>query len=79
MSQSWFQRISQAFDLVTEVTVGFPGGTSGKEPTSQCRDVRDVDLIPWVRTIPWRRAWQLTLVSMPGESHGRRSLVHYSP
>ena len=27
----------------------------------------------------WRRKWQPTLVFLPGESHGRRSLVGYSP
>ena len=34
---------------------------------------------PWVRQIPWRRKWQPTPVFLPGESHGRRSLVGYSP
>ena len=34
---------------------------------------------PWVRKIPWRRAWQPTPVSMPGESHGQGSLVGYTP
>ena len=34
---------------------------------------------PWVRKIPWRRAWQPTLVFLPGEFHGQRSLVGYSP
>ena len=29
--------------------------------------------------IPWRRAWQPTLVFLPGESHGQRSLAGYSP
>ena len=29
--------------------------------------------------IPWRRKWQLTPVFLPGESHGWRSLVGYSP
>ena len=29
--------------------------------------------------IPWRRGWQPTPVSLPGESHGQRSLVGYSP
>ena len=29
--------------------------------------------------IPWRRKWQPTPVFLPGESHGRRSLVGYSP
>ena len=27
----------------------------------------------------WRRKWQPTPVLMPGESHGQRSLVGYSP
>ena len=33
---------------------------------------------PWVRKIPWRRAWQPTLVFLPAESHGQRSRVGYS-
>ena len=33
----------------------------------------------WVGKIPWRRKWQPTPVSLPAESHGRRSLVGYSP
>ena len=33
---------------------------------------------PWVGKIPWRRKWQPTLVLLPGESHGGRSLVGYS-
>ena len=34
---------------------------------------------PWVGKIPWRRAWQPTPVSLPGESHGQRTLAGYSP
>ena len=34
---------------------------------------------PWVRKIPWRRAWQPTPVFLPGKSHGQRSLEGYSP
>ena len=34
---------------------------------------------PWVGKIPWRRKWQSTLVFLPGEYHGQRSLVGYSP
>ena len=34
---------------------------------------------PWVRKIPWRRAWQTTPVLLPGESHGQKSLAGYSP
>ena len=34
---------------------------------------------PWVRRILWRRAQKSTLVFLPGESYGQRSLVGYSP
>ena len=33
----------------------------------------------WVRKIPWRREWQPTPVFFPGEFHGHRILVVYSP
>ena len=37
----------------------------------------------WVQSLgweePWRREWQPTPVFLPGESHGQRSLVGYSP
>ena len=32
-----------------------------------------------VRKIPWRREWLSSPVFLPGESHGQRSLVGYSP
>ena len=47
---------------------GFPGGASGKEPTCQCRRHKSCRFDPWVGKIPWRRAWQPTLVFLPGES-----------
>ena len=34
---------------------------------------------PSVGKIPWRKKWQPTPVLLPGESHGGRSLVDYSP
>ena len=55
---------------------GFPGGTSGKEPTCQCRRHKRSRFDPWVRKI-WRRAWQPTPVLLPAESHGQRSLAGY--
>ena len=33
----------------------------------------------WVGKIPWERKWQPTPVFLPGEPHGQRSLVGYSP
>ena len=41
-------------------------------------DIRDPDSIPDGGKIPWRRAWQPTLVFLPGEHLGQRSLVGYS-
>ena len=34
---------------------------------------------PWVRKIPWRRAWQSTLGFLPGKANEHRSLAGYSP
>ena len=53
----------------------FPGGSDGQE--SSC-NAGDLGSIPGGE-IPWRRAWQPTLVFLPEESHGQRSLVGYSP
>ena len=33
---------------------------------------------PWVGKIPWRRVWEPSPVSLPGESHGQKSLGGYS-
>ena len=41
-------------------------------------DIKDAGSFPGWK-IPWRRAWQPTPVFSPGESHGLRSLVGYSP
>ena len=49
-----------------------------KNPLVNAGDVKRHGLDPWVGKI-WWRAWQLTLVFLPGESHGWRSLVDYSP
>ena len=53
----------------------FPGGSAGKEPACQYRRCKRCRFDPWVRKIPLRRAWQPTLVFLPGESHGQRSLA----
>ena len=41
--------------------------------------VRDMGLILESGRFPWRRAWQPTLVFLPGESHGQRSLAGHGP
>ena len=52
---------------------------SGKESPCQWRKSRRHGFEPWVRKISWSRKWQPTPVFLPGESHGQRSLVGYSP
>ena len=47
-------------------------------PTS-AGDLRDMGFDPWVRKIPWSRAWKPTPVFLPGESHGQRSPVGFGP
>ena len=59
-------------------TMGFPGGSSGKEFICQCRRHKRSGIDPWVRKIPWKRAWQPTPEFLPGESHEQRSLAGYS-
>ena len=57
----------------------FPGGASGKEPACQCKRPKRHKFDPWIRKIPWRRAWLPIPVFLPRESHGQRSLPGYSP
>ena len=52
-----------------------PGGPDGKESACNAGDGYN----PWVGKIHWRRKWQPTSVFSPGELHGQRSLVDYSP
>ena len=51
-------------------TVGFPGGSYGKE--SAC-NAGDPSLIPGLGS--WRREWQPIPVFLRGESRGRKSLA----
>ena len=54
--------------LLLYLIMGFPCGTSGKEPTCQCRRRKRTEFHPWVGKILWRRKWQPTLVLWPGKS-----------
>ena len=79
-----FHIISISTHPIVDLRVGYgpsgcPGGTSGKEPSCQFRRHKGHEFDPWVRKIPWRRAWQATAVFLPGESHGQRSLAGYGP
>jgi len=50
-----------------------------KNPAAKAGDIREHRFDPWVGKVPWRRAWLPIPVFLPGESHGQRSLVGYSP
>jgi len=60
------------------IYIYFTDGASDKEPAFNAGDMRH-GFDPWIRKIPWKRAWQPTPVLLPGESHGQRSLASYSP
>ena len=44
-----------------------------------CRTHKRWRFDPWIRNIPWRRAWQPTPVFLPRKFHRQRSLAGYSP
>ena len=70
----WIFKPGVVYFFYTFANVGLPTWFSGKESACQCRSC---GFDPWVRKIPWRRAWQPTPVfwRIPGQ----RSLVGCSP
>ena len=58
--------------------LGFPGGASGRESACQGRSIRDLGSMPGGEDPP-EESMAPTLVLLPGESHGQRSLAGYSP
>ena len=52
-----------------------------KNPPANTGDVKRCGIDPWVRKIPWRKAWKSSILTwripvfLPGESLGRRSVV----
>ena len=56
--------------------MGFPGSSAVK---ASAFNAGDPGSIPGLGRFPWRRKWQPIPVFLPGESHGQRSLVGYSP
>ena len=54
-------------------------GSEVKNPPAILLECRRLGFDPWVAKIRWRREWQHTLVFLPGEFQGQRSLAGYSP
>ena len=66
----------ECYLIIGYLFLSFPCGSDGKIICLQCwRPGFD----PWAGKIPWRRKRQPTPVVLPGESHGQRNLVVYSP
>ena len=65
---SFIHGIFQARVLEWGATAFSPSAASSIEPACQCRRCKRHRFDPWVKKIPWRRAWQPTSVFLPGES-----------
>ena len=65
--------------LVPNAIIVLPRGHSARESACQCRRCKRCGFSPWGGKIPWRRAWPPSLVFLPGESLGQRSLEGCSP
>ena len=60
--------------------MGFLVASAVKNLPANAGDLRDAGSIPESGRYPGgRRKWQPTLVFLPGEAHGQRSLEGYSP
>ena len=53
-------------NTITVEYFGLSWWLSGKESPCQCRRHGGLRFNPWVRKIPWRRAWQPTPIFLPG-------------
>ena len=71
--------ISVKIQMVNILGLGSHGSASGKEAACWCRRHKRHRLDPWFGKILWRRKGQPTPVFLPGEYHGQRRLVGYSP
>ena len=70
-SSLWYE--NRSWILIVE---GFPGGSEVK---ASARSAEDLGSIPGSGRSPGEGKWQSSPVFLPGESHGRRNLVGYSP
>ena len=66
-------------DFHETAATAYSGGFPGSSGVKNLPAVQETGFNPWVRKSLWRRVWQPTLVFLPGESHGQRSLASYSP
>ena len=74
-------RCFQMYQIImpTITKLGIPGGASNRETAYQCKRHKRHRFDYGVWKVPQKGAWRHTAVSLPGESHGQRSLAAYSP
>ena len=61
------------------IIMGFPRDSLIKNPPANAGDARDMGLIPGLGRVPGGENDNLLQYSLPGKSHGQRSLVGSSP
>ena len=76
--RDWTQISYIEADALPSELLGKPRWVAVKNLPANAGDMR-LGLNPWIGKMPWKRAWQPTPVVLPGESHGWKSLVGYSP
>ena len=57
------------------ISIALPRWLSGNKSTCLCRRCRRHSFNPWVRKIPWMRAWLPIPVFLSGEFYEQRSLA----
>ena len=65
--------------MYTLLCWGFPGGTNGEELACNAGDRRDAGSVSGLGKSPGGGHGNPLQLFLPGESHGQRSLVGYSP
>ena len=75
---AWGTQIIAQVNAGQGIRKGFPGVLEVKNMPANAGDIRG-SFDPWIEKIPGRRKWEPTPVFLPGEFHGQRSLVGYSP
>ena len=70
------RNLNNQLELPIQFLMGFPDVSVVKESACQCRRWR---FDPRDGKISWRKKWQPTPEFLPGESHGQRNLLGYSP
>ena len=53
-----WETVASSLNSSLNHSLGFPGGTTGKESACQCRRCKRFRFDPWVGKMPWNRKWQ---------------------